>query len=1218
MLVAIFAHAQKKIRPDNLIFYQLTKEQGLSANAINTVCTDKNSNLWVGTADGLNRFNGKTVTHYFRRDYPQLYNDNIQGLICDEQNRVWVSCSDGAVTVIDENRRFLKVALRMNGQLVEVRKMVLTKEQGPVLFTKKGFFFFTGKQSVSKQDSLTENDFTVLPIAGFDTLVSTAFLQLEKLDENRYIFTRQQDMHIINFKEKKIEARYVYTDKWALVLWKPGELLMYNRKTRMIESLQLSSQTITHPFSDIKDQFGKPIGPRVHTVKQLNNGNLLMATFRDGIYIFNSAEKKLVQYLNRPGDATSPPTNRLTFFHCTKDGWVFFASRVNGVSYFKYGAVIGQQTFFADKSGNSYDGYINNILHKSNDEYYIGTGNNLIRWNRATNSSAFVNYALIDGKPVLNEEGAARLAYDRLGRLWFLTSTKGIVVIDKNEKLIKRFELDTVNKKGIMSTWVEYITNGNDGWVWIGTHNGVRRINPVNFELDDLSKTPFYKLRAIACFDILFDDPGYIWIATSSQGLWKYDIAADSIQQLTSKQGLISNIIYCINKDRAGNMYIGTDKGMQIFLKEGRVKKISTEQGLINNRVNILMTDKKNRIWMGNVNGIGCYNPADSTVKYFDQSYGLSVEEIRQLAYYQAANGELFWGTDRGIQYFYPDELYNYKPVVKVSITAVETGKLKEDLTQSRHFHLNKSDNNITFYFGTAEFLPQLRTFYQYKLEGQDKDWIQVLNQNSVRYNSLAPRKYVFKLQASSDNKNWVQSVNEISIYIPPLFYKTWWFRLLAALAAVGSIYYFIRRREKNIKKKEAEKTEIEKLKAVNYKYQFEIEQVTGFFSATIHQHDNADKLLWDVAKNLIGKLGFEDCMIYLWNEDKSILMQQAGYGTKGSMQEEIDKAIYHVPKGKGIVGAAVESKKYLLVNDTSKDKRYFTADDKIRLSELCVPILFNNETIGAINTEHSEKNFYTERHAQMLTTIASLLADKIEKIEAQRLTREKEVEVLQLHKDLATSQLTALRTQMNPHFIFNALNSVQQFILQGNVIEANKYLSKFSKLQREILHYSNHNFISLEKEIEILNSYLQLEQLRFGDSFTYDIITHEEIDPAEIKIPPMMLQPFVENSIWHGLMPKQGERNLKIRFDFFTDDILLATIRDNGIGRKASAQLKQNNGANVSQHESKGMSLVQQRMMLLQLQYDKPFDASVSDIKDENGLVTGTEVSLKIFIGDK
>lgn len=402
------------------------------------------------------------------------------------------------------------------------------------------------------------------------------------------------------------------------------------------------------------------------------------------------------------------------------------------------------------------------------------------------------------------------------------------------------------------------------------------------------------------------------------------------------------------------------------------------------------------------------------------------------------------------------------------------------------------------------------------------------------------------------------------------------------------------------------------------YRYQLEIEKVTGFFSATIHQHDDTGKLLWDVAKNLIGKLGFEDCMIYLWNKEKTMLLQKAGYGIKGFMQTEMDKNIYHVPKGKGIVGAAVESGQHILVNDTSLDERYFSADGKIMLSELCVPVLLNNYAIGAINTEHSAKNFYTERHLQLLTTIASMLADKIDTIEAQQQNREKEIEVLKLNKDLATSQLTALRTQMNPHFIFNALNSIQQYILQGNVVEANKYLSKFSRLQREILHNSNQHFILLEKEIEILDSYLQLEQLRFGESFTYAINMTDEIDPAEIKIPPMMMQPFVENAIWHGLMPRQGERNLNIHFDLYTDDILLATIRDNGIGRDASAKLKQNNGGSQNGYESKGMLMVGQRLQLLQQQYDKPFDAAITDITDANGMVLGTQVTLKIFIGNK
>lgn len=406
-------------------------------------------------------------------------------------------------------------------------------------------------------------------------------------------------------------------------------------------------------------------------------------------------------------------------------------------------------------------------------------------------------------------------------------------------------------------------------------------------------------------------------------------------------------------------------------------------------------------------------------------------------------------------------------------------------------------------------------------------------------------------------------------------------------------------------------------IKLSSYRHQLEIEKITGFFGATIQRHDHTDALLWDVAKNLIGKLGFEDCMIYLWNKDKTVLLQKAGYGIKGSMQNQTDKNRYHIPKGKGIVGAAVESGQYLLVNDTTLDKRYYSADGKIMLSELCVPLLLNNRAIGAINTEHSAKHFYTERHIQLLTTIASMLADKMDTIEAQQQTREKEMEVLKLNQDLATSQLTTLRAQMNPHFIFNVLNSIQQYILQGNVVEANKYLSKFSKLQREILNNSNQNFIFLEKEIEILDSYLQLEQLRFGKTFVYQIYMTDEIDPAEIKIPPMMMQPFVENAIWHGLMPKQGDKDLKINFCLHTDDTLLVTITDNGIGREASAKLKQHHGAGSNRHESKGMLLVQQRLQLLQQQYDKPFEAAVSDITDKTGVVQGTQVTLKFFIGN-
>jgi len=228
---------------------------------------------------------------------------------------------------------------------------------------------------------------------------------------------------------------------------------------------------------------------------------------------------------------------------------------------------------------------------------------------------------------------------------------------------------------------------------------------------------------------------------------------------------------------------------------------------------------------------------------------------------------------------------------------------------------------------------------------------------------------------------------------------------------------------------------------------------------------------------------------------------------------------------------------------------------------------------------------------------------------------RQSEVQLITMNRDLAASQLTALRSQMNPHFIFNALNSVQRYILKGDVDQANKYLSKFSRLQRDVLDNSRHDFISLEKEIEILELYLQLEQLRFDDKFEYTITVGKDIDPTEIKIPPMILQPFIENAIWHGLMPRTGSKRVDIQFVLSTDELLSCRIYDNGIGRVASARLK-NNHDNSTQHQSKGLSLVHERLHILEQLYQRTYQVDVVDKMDSSGGVEGTEVNLVLYVG--
>jgi putative methionine-R-sulfoxide reductase with GAF domain len=419
----------------------------------------------------------------------------------------------------------------------------------------------------------------------------------------------------------------------------------------------------------------------------------------------------------------------------------------------------------------------------------------------------------------------------------------------------------------------------------------------------------------------------------------------------------------------------------------------------------------------------------------------------------------------------------------------------------------------------------------------------------------------------------------------------------------------FILYREKLIRDKEAQKTALQQLRAANFQYQLEIEQIINYFATSMSGQTQVDAMLWDVCRNCIARLGFEDCVIYLIDHQTQLLQQKAACGPKTTAFNIIVGPI-EIPVGKGIVGCVALSGMAEIIPDTSLDPRYII-DDAQRLSELAVPVISNRKVIGVIDSEHSEKNFYTAKHLQVLTTIASMLAHRIEKMHAENMMREREIELIQLHADLATYQLTALRAQMNPHFIFNALNSIQQFVLQGNADEANKYLARFSKLQREILHHCDQHLITLEKEMEMLQLYLQLEQLRFQGHFDFSIEVDDDIDASEIRIPPMLLQPFVENAIWHGLMPGKEQRQVRISFQPEGDHLLLCMVQDNGIGREAAARNRKGSG-----HESKGLLLVNERLRILQQQYQQPFEAIITDKVHPDGTAAGTTVTLRVFIG--
>lgn len=212
----------------------------------------------------------------------------------------------------------------------------------------------------------------------------------------------------------------------------------------------------------------------------------------------------------------------------------------------------------------------------------------------------------------------------------------------------------------------------------------------------------------------------------------------------------------------------------------------------------------------------------------------------------------------------------------------------------------------------------------------------------------------------------------------------------------------------------------------------------------------------------------------------------------------------------------------------------------------------------------------------------------------------------MELKQKYLIAEQKALRSQMNPHFLFNSLNSIQMFILTNNIKDADNYLTDFSHLIRRVLENSKSNVVKLEDELITLELYLKLEEMRFSGNFKYSINVSPEIDTYNMQLPPMFIQPFIENAIWHGLLPLKGNGHVNLRF-LPDKENLLVEIEDNGVGREQAAKISQNR----KNHKSTGVSHTFERMKLINKIYKSRIDLEIIDLKNEYGMPAGTKIKI-------
>jgi sensor histidine kinase YesM len=268
---------------------------------------------------------------------------------------------------------------------------------------------------------------------------------------------------------------------------------------------------------------------------------------------------------------------------------------------------------------------------------------------------------------------------------------------------------------------------------------------------------------------------------------------------------------------------------------------------------------------------------------------------------------------------------------------------------------------------------------------------------------------------------------------------------------------------------------------------------------------------------------------------------------------------------------------------------------ERDRVQQSYIEQLKRNEKLNQ-ETKKGLEEQVAERTAQIIKKTKELEIEKEAKIKAQ------------YEQKLMRSEMHSLRLQMNPHFIFNSLNSIRHLILKKDWQQASSYVTGFSKLLRLILQNSKKSTVPLADDLAALDIYLSFEQKRFENKFEYTLNLDAQIDSRSVQIQPLLIQPFVENAIWHGLMHKTTKGKLIINVSK-EEDYLIFTIEDNGIGRDASAKI---NSAKT-QHKSLGMSITRERVEIMNKLNQTNGGFKTIDLKDASGKALGTRVVIRL-----
>ncbi len=795
-------------------FKHLTINDGLSQNTVYCTFQDKKGFIWIGTEDGLNRFDGADwlIFKHETNNKQSLSNNQVNAIEQDEDGQLIVATADG-LNIYDPSKNiFRKVNLHTSKDQSNEFVSSVAKDS-------KGRFWISSRDGLK----LLKKD---------KSAVETSFKYETKI-------TGLNPEKVLNTFESASHQLWVNTGTG---------LRIFSTSTLRFEPLP----------AVIANTKGLNDG-NVRVIKQDSQNNFWFGTEAHGIFYYDVAKQSVINYRNNPVlNSIASNVVRDIFFYSpteiwfgTRDGLSILdlqSQRFHNYFYDKYNPYSlshnSVRNFLRDNAGSiwlgTFAGGLNVFYESSRNFNYIGEklGNDL----------------------GLNHRVVSAIHQEPNGALWVGTEGGGLNYIDRAKGNYRYFPVNNLANNG--SNIVKCMADDGKGKIWLGTYNGISIFDKQTqvfsglFRSDNgnLNFTGNYQIHDIVLdgntsyiatngkgllihtptntreliynqkdaqtissnnLSALLKTGDNLWIG-SQRGLNKYNISQNKFTRyLHSEKDLASlsaNSVLCLYQDKDANLWIGTEGGGLNYFdaKKEKFKAITTNDGLANNVVHSLIQDNEGFLWASTNKGLSKINiqaffqdSSNLNIINYNVSDGLQSNQFSNIAVEMGLNGELLFGGINGITSFFPAKIKanSFKPRVvftgfyirnkEVSLQT-EDSPLSKQIEETTEIELSYDQAYFTIKYAALNFINPEKNRYAFKLEGfNDEDWIDVGNQRSVNYTNLTPGKYVFKVKASNNDGVWNDEIRTLKIKVLPPFWKTWWAYLLYVALIAGLLYIY-------------------------------------------------------------------------------------------------------------------------------------------------------------------------------------------------------------------------------------------------------------------------------------------------------------------------------------------------------------------------------------------------------------------------------------------